>query len=49
MFFATMNHIHLTQTPDFDIGAEISLDENGARRLAQIKTLAFGPAGEPII
>lgn len=47
MYFATMNDIHLTKTPDFDIAREISLDEDGARRLTQIKALAFGPAGKP--
>lgn len=47
MYFATLNHIHLTKTPDFDLAAEISLDLKGARSLHQIKALAFGSAGEP--
>ncbi|KAL9100393.1 MAG: hypothetical protein Q9163_004236 [Psora crenata] len=45
MYFTTLNHIHLIKTPEFDIAGEITLDENGARRLQQIKALAFGPAG----
>ena len=46
MHFATLNHIHLIQNPDFDLAGEITLDENGARRLMQIKSLAFGPSGK---
>jgi hypothetical protein len=46
MHFATLNHIHLIKTPDFDLAAQITLDEEGARRLWQIKTLAFGSSGK---
>jgi hypothetical protein len=45
MHFATLNHIHLTKTPDFDLAAQITLDEKGARRLWQIKALAFESSG----
>lgn len=47
MHFATLNHIHLTKAPDFDLASKITLDEDGARRLHQVKLLAFGPSGEP--
>lgn len=47
MYFANLNHVHITKSPEFDVAREISLDENGARHLQQIKALAFGPAGEP--
>lgn len=46
MHFATLNHIHLTKTPDFDLASQITFDENGARRLWQIKALAFESSGK---
>src|SRR6266536_345925 len=46
MYFATLNHLHITKIRDFDLAGEITLDENGARRLRQIKALAFGPSGK---
>jgi len=46
MYFATLNHIHLIKTPDFDFAGEITMDEDGARRLQQISALAFGPSGK---
>lgn len=45
---ATLDHINLSKTLDFDVVVEISLDENGLWRLQQIELLAFGPADEPI-
>lgn len=46
MHFATLNHIHLTKTPDFDLASQITFGEKGARRLRQIKALAFGSSGK---
>ena len=46
MHFATLNHIHLTKTPDFDLASQITFDENGARRLWEIQALAFEPSGK---
>lgn len=46
MHFATLNHLHITKIQDFDLAGEITLDEKGARRLGQIKALAFGPSGK---
>jgi hypothetical protein len=46
MHFATLNHIHLTKTPDFDLASQITFGENGARRLWQIKALAFESSGK---
>jgi hypothetical protein len=46
MHFATLNHIHLTETPDFDLTSQITFDENGARRLWQIEALAFESPGK---
>lgn len=45
MYFATLNHVGMTKNPGFDVSAEITLDEAGARRLWQIKRLAFGQPG----
>ena len=44
--FATLNHLHIARIRDFDLAGEITLDASGARRLQQIKTVAFGPAGK---
>jgi hypothetical protein len=46
MHFATLSHLHITKIQDFDLAGEITLDEKGARRLGQIKALAFGPSGK---
>jgi hypothetical protein len=46
MYFATLNHLHMTSIQDFDLAGEITLDEKGARRLGQIGALAFGPSGK---
>ena len=46
MYFATLNHVDMTKYPGFDVSAEITLDEAGARRLWQIKRLAFGQLGK---
>ena len=46
MHFAALNHLHLTETPDFDLASQISFDENGARRLWQIEALAFKSPGK---
>jgi len=46
MHFATLNYIHLIKTPDFDLAGEITMDGDGARRLQQIRALAFGPSGK---
>jgi hypothetical protein len=46
MHFATLNHIHLTKTPDFDLASQITFDEDGARRLWQIEALAFESSGK---
>lgn len=45
MFFAASNHIKIIQNPGFDVGAKITFDEAGARRLWRIKELAFGESG----
>jgi ethanolamine utilization microcompartment shell protein EutS len=42
MHSATLNHIHLINNPDINLASKITLDEAGARRLMQIKFLAFG-------
>jgi hypothetical protein len=46
MHFATLNHIHLITIPDFDLASQITFDENGVRRLWQIKDLAFESSGK---
>lgn len=46
MHFATLNHIRLIQNPDFDLAAEITLDEDGAKRLMLIKSLVFESSGK---
>jgi hypothetical protein len=46
MYFATLNHVGMIKCPGFDVSAEITLDEAGARRLWQIKRLAFGQLGK---
>lgn len=47
MCLATLNHIFLTKNPGFDLAGDISLDENGIRRLLKVKLLAFGIQGGP--
>jgi hypothetical protein len=46
MYFATMNHVHISRIRDFELAGEITLDENGAKRLGQIKAVAFGASGK---
>ena len=46
MHSATLNHIHLIKNPDFNLASKITMDAEGARRLQQTKSLAFGSSGE---
>ena len=46
MHFATLNHIHITQNPDFDLASQVTFDKMGARRLWQIQALAFESSGK---
>jgi hypothetical protein len=45
MHFSVMKQIHLIESPDFDIMAEITLDETGSQRLRAIRRHAFGQVG----
>jgi hypothetical protein len=49
MHFATLNHAELLRNPDFDLAANITLDENGFQRLRRIKSLAFEFSGQGIL
>ncbi|KAJ9616680.1 hypothetical protein H2200_000399 [Cladophialophora chaetospira] len=45
MHFATLNGIYLAKHPDFDLAAEITMNVEGAKRLAEMKYLAFESSG----
>ncbi|CZR61549.1 uncharacterized protein PAC_11446 [Phialocephala subalpina] len=44
MYYATTNHHHLTN-PDFRLKGELTLDDDGLKRINQDRALAFGPQG----
>jgi len=46
MYFATINHVHISKIRDFELAGEITLDENGAKRLGEIRAIAFGRSGK---
>lgn len=45
MYNAVMNHLHQTD-PGFGLKAELTLDDDGLKRLHQDHALAFGFQGE---
>lgn len=46
MHSATLNHIRLIKNPKFNLTSKITMDEDGAQRLQQLKFLAFRSSGK---
>ena len=46
MHSAALNHVNLIKNPNFSLTREIAMDEDGGRRLQQLKFLAFGSSGK---